>query len=354
LDNVHDAREKAEKGDLLFGTTDCWLLWKLTDGKVHATDETNASRTMLYDIHRSQWSDELLSLFTIPKSIMPEVKISSADFGKIETQSKAKGIPIAGIAGDQQSSLFGNRCFKKGEPKTTFGTGCFTLLHTGETAIHSENRLLTTIAARTAEEKSVQYALEGSVFIAGALIQWLRDELGIIKTAESTTTMAKAVEDNGGVYIVPAFTGLGAPYWESSAKGIIAGLTRGTTKAHIVRAALEAIAYQNYDLIKTMQKDVPFNLTSLKADGGATANDFLMQFQANILETEISRNQSPEITALGAAFLAGLQTGFWESKEEINAIELQTDSFYPNKEDVLKNSYLLAGWEKAVGSILQS
>lgn len=345
LDNVEGAREKAEAGKLLFGTVDTWLIWQLTKGNVHVTDYTNASRTMLLNIHTLTWDEELLSLFHIPKSMLPEVKPSSCIYGYTDEHLTGEKIPIAGAAGDQQSALFGQCCFEEGDVKNTYGTGSFILMNTGKKPIMSKNGLLTTIAAGMDGE--VEYALEGSVFVAGALIQWLRDELRLLRSAADSEVYAKKVADTAGMYIVPAFTGLGAPYWNAFARGTIVGLTRGCSKEHFIRAALEAIAYQSADVMHAMEEDSGVKLKSLKVDGGASANDFLMAFQADILDTEVVRPKCIETTALGAAYLAGLATGYWKDKEEIKENWQQGMRFVPAmKEDERKG--LLKGWKKAV------
>lgn len=344
LDNVEGAREKAEKGELLFGTVDTWLIWKLSGGKIHVTDYTNASRTMLFDINRLCWDKKLLEILDIPESILPEVKSSSEVYGEINILGTP--VTVSGIAGDQQAALYGQRCFNKGDIKNTYGTGCFLLMNTGNTAVKSQNGLLTTIAATKSGEK-INYALEGSVFIGGAVIQWLRDELGLINNSAESEIYATKVQNNGGVYIVPAFAGLGAPYWDMYAKGTITGLTRGSNKNHIIRAALESIAYQTNDLINAMKSDSNMAITSVKADGGAAANNFLMQFQADISASSITRPSCPEATALGAAFLAGIAVGFWKDEKEISSIKVKSLEFYPsisNKERTL----LLNGWKNAV------
>ncbi len=347
LENIVGAREAALAGRLAFGTIDTWLLWSLTRGEVHATDVTNASRTMLFNIHEGTWDNWLLDLFDIPLSMMPEVRPSSGDFGQTSHSGIPAGIPICGVAGDQQAALFGQCCFNPGQAKNTYGTGCFLLMHTGFEAIRSSHRLITTIAASPPGSKQTQYALEGSVFVAGALIQWLRDELGIIQSAEQTEQMARAVEDTAGVYIVPAFTGLGAPYWDSDARGLIFGLTRGTHKEHIVRAALESMAYQVYDLVTAMEEDAHFKLEVLNVDGGASRNDFLMQFQSDLLQVPLARPTNIESTALGAAFLAGLSSGFWQDISTLETIRAQSRIFLPeiNNERQLK---ALQGWADAI------
>ena len=316
LDNVEGAREKAEKGELLFGTVDTWLVWKLTNGKVHVTDYTNASRTMLYNIKELRWDEKIIGRVGIPMSMLPEVRNSSEVYGY--TNLGGKGgvrVPISGMAGDQQCALFGQTCYKAGDVKNTYGTGCFLLMNTGEKMIESKNGLLTTIAVGI--DGKVQYALEGSVFFGGAVIQWIRDELELVNNAADTEYFAGKVKDNGGVYVVPAFTGLGAPYWDMYARGTILGLTRGANKNHIIRAALESIAYQSRDLMDAMEEDSGCRLNSIKVDGGASRNNFLMQFQADITGTKVIRPIITETTALGAAYLAGLAVGFWKSKEEI-------------------------------------
>ena len=350
LDNVEDAREKAEKGELLFGTVDTWLVWKLTAGKVHVTDYTNASRTMLFNIKELKWDKKILKELNIPESMLPEVKNSSEIYGYTKmglTMGEESGtnIPIAGIAGDQQAALFGQTCFNKGDIKNTYGTGCFMLMNTGENCIKSNNGLLTTIAVGI--NGKVEYALEGSVFIAGAVIQWLRDEMKFFSDAADTEYFATKIEDNGGVYLVPAFVGLGSPYWDMYARGTIVGLTRGSNRNHIIRAALESIAYQSKDLIDAMKEDSGLDLTSLKVDGGAVANNFLMQFQSDILNIEVLRPEIIETTALGAAYLAGLATGFWKDKEEIIKKQKLNRKFMPNLSEELRSKYF-KGWKKAV------
>ncbi|AWK52458.1 glycerol kinase [Clostridium beijerinckii] len=346
LDNVEGARERAEKGELLFGTIDTWLVWKLTSGKVHVTDYTNASRTMLYNIEELKWDERIIEKLNIPKSMLPEVKNSSEVYGY--TNLGGTGgvrVPIAGMAGDQQCALFGQTCFEAGSVKNTYGTGCFLLMNTGEKMIHSKNGLVTTIAVGI--DGKVQYALEGSVFVGGAVIQWIRDELELVNDAADTEYFAKKVEDNGGVYIVPAFVGLGAPYWDMYARGAIFGLTRGANRNHIIRAALESIAYQSKDLIDAMQEDSGCKLTSLRVDGGASRNNLLMQFQADITGTEVVRPIITETTALGAAYLAGLAVGFWESKEEIAQKWSVSQAYTPNLSEDKKEKYY-KGWKKAV------
>ena len=345
LDHVPGARERAEKGELLFGTVDTWLIYNLTKGAVHVTDYTNASRTMLFDIHKLCWDEELLKLHAIPRSMLPEVKPSSCIYGYTDSSVTGGEIPIAGIAGDQQAALFGQCCFEKGQVKNTYGTGCFLLMNTGKEAIASRNGLITTIAASTGNE--VEYALEGSVFVAGAAIQWLRDSMRMIKTAAQTEEYADKVEDTAGVYIVPAFAGMGAPYWDPYARGTVVGITRGCQKEHFIRAALESIAYQTADVLKAMEEDAGISIAGLKVDGGASANDFLMQFQADILGGTVYRPKCIETTALGAAYLAGLATGYFESKEEIcENWELSREFTYEMSENHRKE--LLKGWKKAV------
>ncbi len=345
LDNVAGAREKAMNGDLLFGTVDTWLIWNLTGRRVHVTDYTNASRTMIYDINTLNWDDEILEYFNIPRSILPEVKPSSCIYGYTDTSLLGGEIPIAGDAGDQQAALFGQGCFQKGEAKNTYGTGCFLLMNTGSEIVQSNNGLLTTIAA--SDDDKVSYALEGSVFVAGASIQWLRDELQIIRTAKESEEIASAVENTNGVYVVPAFSGLGAPYWDQYARGAIVGMTRGFNKNHLVRATLESIAYQTHDVIKAMEQDIGEKMKSLKVDGGASSNDFLMQFQADILDTIVFRPTCIETTALGAAYLAGLSVGFWKDKNEIKEIWSLSNTFTPNMEESIRKN-LLSGWNKAI------
>ena len=347
LANVPGARERAERGELLFGTVDTWLIWVLTGGLVHATDVTNASRTMLYNIHEGCWDPWLLDLFGIPASMMPEVRRSSGSFGETSYPGVPAGIPITGVAGDQQSALFGQCCFEAGQAKNTYGTGCFLLLHTGAEACASKNSLVTTIAASAPDVDHTEYALEGSVFVAGAVIQWLRDELGLIRDAGETEYLAQSVEDNGGVYIVPAFTGLGAPYWAPDARGTITGLTRGANRAHIARAALESLAYQSADLVHAMEADAGAPIATLNVDGGASRNNFLMQFQADLLGCELRRPQNIETTSLGAAYLAGLAVGFWSGTDELRGLR-STDDIFGRKMPEEKVQGYLAGWKEAV------
>lgn len=345
LENVEGAREKAEKGELLFGTVDTWLIWNLTKGKVHVTDYTNASRTMLYDIHNLKWDEELLEYFGIPDTMLPTVKPSSFVYGYTDPLVLGGQIPIAGAAGDQQAALFGQCCFLEGDVKNTYGTGCFLLMNTGNKPIRSRNGLVTTIAAT--EEGEINYALEGSVFVAGASIQWLRDGMRMFKEAKQSEEYALNAVDTTGVYVVPAFAGLGAPYWNPYARGSVFGITRGCQKEHFIRATLESIAYQTYDVIKAMEEDAGVKLTNLKVDGGASANNFLMQFQSDILDATVDRPNCIETTALGAAYLAGLATGYFKDKEEIKQNWQLGKAFTPGIEDP-KRTELLKGWKKAV------
>ena len=345
LDHAEGARDKADAGELLFGTVDTWLIWNLTKGAVHVTDYTNASRTMLFNIHELCWDEELLSLFKIPKSMMPEVKPSSCIYGKTTADILGGEIPIAGAAGDQQAALFGQCCFAPGQVKNTYGTGCFLLMNTGEEAIESAHGLLTTIAAGTGEH--VEYALEGSVFVAGAAIQWLRDGMRMIRESGHSEKYAERVSDTNDVYIVPAFAGMGAPYWNPYARGTIVGITRGCQKEHLIRATLESIAYQTVDVLQAMEEDAGMPLQELKVDGGASDNDFLMQFQADIIGQSVHRPSCIETTALGAAYLAGLAVGYWKDKEEICEnwqLDKQFDAVM--EEDTRRK--LLKGWKKAV------
>lgn len=345
LDNVEGARQKAEEGKLAFGTVDTWLIWNLTNGKVHVTDYTNASRTMLFDIHKLEWDNELLNILNIPKSMLPEVKPSSMIYGHTENLAFCNDIPIAGIAGDQQAALFGQCCFEKGNVKNTYGTGCFLLMNIGNEAIESKHGLLTTIAAST--DSTVEYAFEGSVFVAGAVVQWLRDGMRMVRSAELTEEYASSVKDTNGVYLVPAFAGMGAPYWNQYARGTIVGLTRGCEKEHFIRAALESIAYQTADVLRAMEEDAGVTINELKVDGGASANDFLMQFQADILNGKVYRPKVIETTALGAAYLAGLAVGFYESKEDIKK-NWQLHKEFDSTIEEEKRVSLLKGWKKAV------
>ncbi len=346
LDHVEGAREKAEKGDLLFGTVDTWLIWKLTNGKVHVTDYTNASRTMIFNIKTLQWDERMLKELNIPKNILPEVRNSSEIYGYANLGTKGGiRVPIAGIAGDQQAALFGQAAFNKGDVKNTYGTGCFLLMNTGDEPVKSKSGLLTTIAIGL--DGKVQYALEGSVFVGGAVIQWLRDELRIVSDSSDTEYFAKKVEDNGGVYVVPAFVGLGAPYWDMYARGTIVGLTRGTNRNHIIRAALESIAYQTRDVLEAMVNDVGYDINSIKVDGGASRNNFLMQFQADLVGKKVTKPIIIETTALGAAYLAGLAVGYWKDKEEISKFWYAGEEFTPSISDELRDKYY-EKWKKAI------
>lgn len=350
LENVAGARSKAEKGELCFGTIDTWLLWHLTNGAVHATDVSNASRTMLCNIHTLEWDDELLALLDIPKSMLPQIKSSSEIFGTTSGAFSNAKIPVAGIAGDQQSALFGQLCTQPGMVKNTYGTGCFMLMNTGEQPVASKNNLLTTVAWKI--NGVTHYALEGSVFIAGAVTQWLRDGLGIIKTSAEVETLARATGSNGGVYIVPAFTGLGAPYWKQDARGMITGLTRGSNAAHIARAALESIAYQTMDVLLAMESDAGISIKELRVDGGATVNDLLMQFQSDILKTTVLRPRVTETTALGAAYLAGLAVGYWGSIDELQQ-QWQVDKTFSPLMKAGERNELKKGWKRAVKAAIR-
>ena len=345
LDNVPGAREKAEEGKLLFGTIDTWLIWKLTGGRVHVTDYTNASRTMLFNIHELKWDEDLLRLLDIPASMLPEVKPSSYVYGMSEPDLYGGEIPIAGAAGDQQCALFGQCCFNPGDMKNTYGTGCFMLMNTGTRPVKSESGLVTTIAVGF--EDHVEYALEGSVFVAGAAIQWLRDELKVVERASESQDYAQKVDDTAGGYVVPAFTGLGAPYWSQRARGAVVGITRGFNRAHLVRATLESLAYQTHDILRAMEKDSGIAIKELKVDGGACANDFLMQFQADITEAEVFRPGCIETTALGAAYLAGLAVGYWESTEDIRT-NWSVDRVFRPAMPLEKRAKLVKGWHRAV------
>ena len=345
LDNVPGARERAEKGELLFGTIDTWLIWNLTGGKVHVTNYTNASRTMLYNIHDLCWDEELLALLDIPKCILPEVKPSSHVYGRTEFELLGGEILIAGAAGDQQCAMFGQCCFSSGQMKNTYGTGCFLLMNTGTTPVESRNGLVTTIAV--GYEDHVEYALEGSIFVAGAAIQWLRDQLDVLTSAKESYQYATSVEDTAGAYVVPAFTGLGAPYWKQHARGCVVGVTRGFTRAHLIRATLESLAYQTYDICKAMEQDSGIPITALKVDGGACANDFLMQFQSDILNCDVHRPKCIETTALGAAYLAGLAVGFWNSLDDIRSNWAIDHVFQSEMGENIRDDRL-KGWHKAV------
>ncbi|MDR2087944.1 MAG: glycerol kinase GlpK [Clostridiales Family XIII bacterium] len=348
LDSVDGARRRAENGDLLFGTIETWLIWKLTRGRVHVTDYSNASRTMLFNIHSLRWDEDILRELDIPASLLPEAVPSSAHYGDSDPDVFGGPIPICGAAGDQQAALFGHACFAEGEAKNTYGTGCFLLMNTGEKPVRPGGGLLTTVAWGL--RGRVVYALEGSVFVAGAAIQWLRDELRLIDTAAESERLAASVEDTGGVYMVPAFVGLGAPYWDPHARGAITGLTRGTGRAHLVRAALESIAYSTADLIAAMEKACGARLKALRADGGASANDFLMQFQADIIGARLMRPACTETTALGAAYLAGLAAGYWADEAEIRKLHGASAAFEPRMPEARRED-LLAGWRRAVRSV---
>lgn len=345
LQHVKGARDKAEKGELFFGTVDTWLMWKLSGGRIHATDYTNASRTMIYNIYDLKWDEELLAKLDIPFNMLPEVKPSSGIFGYTDENIFGAKVPICGVAGDQQAALFGQCCFEKGDVKNTYGTGCFLLMNTGKEPVKSENGLLTTIAASIDEK--VDYALEGSVFVAGAAIQWLRDELRIIDSAPQSEEIASKVKDTDGVYVVPAFTGMGAPYWEQNARGMIVGLTRGSSREHLVRATLESLAYQTYDVLKAMEQDLGTELKDIKVDGGACANNLLLQFQSDILGKRVSRPQIIETTGLGAAYLAGLATGYWKDKQEIlEHMKIDRTFIHSMSKETVEQK--IKGWRKAV------
>jgi glycerol kinase len=344
LDHVPDARKQAEAGNLMFGTVDTWLIYKLTGGRVHVTDVSNASRTLMFNINSLEWDDELLEMLQVPKSMLPEVKSSSEVYGQSSRGILGATILIAGLAGDQHAATFGQTCFEKGQAKNTYGTGCFLMLNAGEKPIPSNNQLLSTIAW---QQQGVSYALEGSVFMAGAVVQWLRDGLGIIRHSSDVETLANSVNDNGDVYLVPAFAGLGAPHWDQYARGTIMGLTRGSTSAHIARAALESIAYQVADVVQSMEKDTGFALSELRVDGGASRNNLLMQFQADILGVPVVRPKVTETTALGAAYLAGLATGFWKNREEI-ARQWSVDQHFEPAMSPDERQRLKHGWQKAL------
>jgi glycerol kinase len=344
LDNVAGAREKAAAGELAFGTIDSWLIWNLTDGRVHVTDVSNASRTMIYNIHTLDWDQELLDLFDIPRSILPEVKSSSEVYGETTGNVLAAKIPIAGIAGDQQAALFGQMCTQVGMVKNTYGTGCFMLMNIGDKPITSQNNLITTIAWKI--NGKVQYALEGSIFIGGAVVQWLRDGLGIIQTSADVEKLALQVKDTGGVYLVPAFAGLGAPHWNQDARGTITGITRGTTASHLARAAVESIAFQTMEVLKAMEADSGLSIKELRVDGGATANDMLMQFQADLLDTTVIRPEVTEVTALGAAYLAGLAVGYWDSMDDISGQWKIDKNFNAGAAENIPER--IKGWNRAV------
>ena len=346
LDNVPKARERAERGELLFGTVETWLIWKLTKGAVHVTDYSNASRTMLFNINTLDWDDEILEELQIPRCMLPTPKPSSCIYGETDPSVLGGAIPIAGAAGDQQSALFGQTCFKPGDAKNTYGTGCFLLMNTGEKPVFSNNGLVTTIAWGL--DGKVTYALEGSIFVAGAAIQWLRDEMRMIRKAADTERYATAVEDTAGVYLVPAFTGIGAPYWDPYARGTVVGITRGCKKEHFIRAALESMAYQTNDILKVMEEESGVQIRTLKVDGGASNNNFLMQFQSDILGVDVLRPQCVETTALGAAYLAGIAVGYWEDVEDVRANWALSRTFHADMTDE-KRQHLLKGWKKAVG-----
>ncbi len=350
LDNVPGARKAAENGELAFGTVDSWLIWNLSNGKAHLTDVSNASRTMLFNIHTLQWDDDLLKLFDIPSSMLPEVKPNSTLFTRTSGMIFSTKIPIAGVAGDQQAALFGQMCLHQGMVKNTYGTGCFLMLNTGDKSVRSKNRLLSTIAWQL--EGQTTYALEGSVFVGGAVVQWLRDGIKLIRTAAASEKAARSVQSSDGVVFVPAFTGLGAPHWDQNARGMIYGITRGTTRGHIVRAALESIAYQSYDVVKAMQEDAGLSLTNLRVDGGAAANDLLMQIQANVLQTVVQRPLVLESTSLGAAYFAGLTVGFWKDTAEIESQWQVERTFTPDcsSEEIEAG---IAAWHEAVKRVLQ-
>ena len=345
LDNVEGARERAEKGELLFGTVETWLIWKLTKGKVHVTDYSNASRTLLFNINTLEWDEEILEILNIPKSMLPEVKPSSCVYGKSHSKFFGGEIPVAGAAGDQQAALFGQTCFDAGEVKNTYGTGCFMLMNTGDKPVFSKNGLVTTIAWEL--DGKITYALEGSIFVAGASIQWIRDELRLIDSSEDSEYMAKKVKDTNGCYVVPAFTGLGAPHWDQYARGVIVGITRGVNKYHIIRATLESIAYQVNDVIDAMKADAGIEISALKVDGGASANDFLMQIQSDLINAPVRRPKCVETTAMGAAYLAGLAVGYWKDKKDVIKNWSIDKTFYPdiNEEERINK---IKGWNKAV------
>lgn len=349
LDKIPGARRGAEEGRLLFGTIDSWLIWNLTGGRAHVTDVTNASRTMLFDIRRLRWDPELLELFGIPEQMLPKVQPSSCIYGETEPALFGGKIPVAGAAGDQQSALFGQCCFEAGDVKNTYGTGCFLLMHTGSEPVFSKNGLITTIAA--SGPGRIRYALEGSVFTAGAAVQWLRDEMGLISDAAASEAAARSVTDTGGVYVVPAFTGLGAPYWNQYARGTITGITRGFTRAQLIRATLESIAYQTYDICRAMESDAGVELTRLRVDGGAAANDLLMQFQSDLLGAEVLRPACIETTALGAAYLAGLAVGYWKDTADIRQNRQTGRVFLPEMRDATR-AKLLKGWNRALTTAL--
>ncbi|MBI5424604.1 MAG: glycerol kinase GlpK [Opitutae bacterium] len=345
LDHIPGARRRAERGELAFGTVDTWLLWRLTGGTVHATDASNASRTLLFNLRTGAWDDELLKILRVPREVLPEIRDSSGAFGEVTAVPALRGVPITGIAGDQQAALFGQACFRPGMAKNTYGTGCFLLLHTGDKPVASKNQLLTTVAWRL--DGRLEYALEGSVFVGGAVVQWLRDGLGLIARSGDVEQLAARVPDNGGVYLVPAFTGLGAPHWDAAARGAIIGLTRGSNAGHVARAALESIAYQSADLLAAMRADCGRPLRQLRVDGGATVNDALMQFQADLLRVPVVRPRTTETTALGAAYLAGLAAGFWKNRAEIAAL-WQADRTFTARAKPAATARLRRNWQRAV------
>lgn len=345
LENVKGMRERAEAGELCFGTIDCWLLWNLTNGKVHATDASNASRTLLYNLESNDWDDELLELFNIPKAVLPEICGSSEIYGEVAAGRSLSGTPIAGIAGDQHAALFGQACFKEGMVKNTYGTGCFLLMNTGNKPVYSKNNLLTTVAWRIGD--TIEYALEGSIFIGGAVVQWLRDELELVKSAEELNELAATVPDSNGLFLVPAFTGLGAPHWDPYARGIAIGITRGTKRAHFCRAALDSIAYQGADLLSAMKEDSGLDVATLRVDGGASRSDLMLQFQSDLLQVEVQRPEYVETTALGAAYLAGLAVGVWKDRSEIAESWKMQQSFQPQMEPAAAEN-LKQQWNRAV------
>ncbi|MBQ3425619.1 MAG: glycerol kinase GlpK [Clostridia bacterium] len=349
LDNIKGAREKAENGELCFGTVDSWLIYKLTNGKVHATDQSNASRTLLYNIVDLKWDDELCGILDIPQRILPEVRDSSGIYGETDKDIFGGAIKIAGVAGDQQAALFGQACFEPGEAKNTYGTGCFLLMNTGDKPVYSKNKLLTTIAWGV--DGKITYALEGSVYVAGAAVQWLRDEMRLIDTASESEYFAKQVQDTNGCYVVPAFTGMGAPYWDSYARGMITGLTRGTNKCHIIRATLESLAYQTHDVLKAMEQDMGKQMKMLKVDGGASKNNFLMQFQSDMIGKSVIRPECVETTAKGAAYLAGLGVGFWRDISDIEK-NMRVDKEFDPAMNIADRERSLEGWRRAVSAVL--
>ena len=345
LENVEGARERAEAGDLCFGTIDCWLLWKLTDGAVHATDTSNASRTLLYNLETDDWDDELLELFGIPRAVLPEIRGSSEVYAEVAAGRSLTGVPIAGMAGDQHAALFGQTCFKRGMAKNTYGTGCFLLMQTGLEPVRSENNLLTTVAWRIGDR--IEYALEGSIFIAGAVVQWLRDEMELVKSADELNALAESVPDSHGLFLVPAFTGLGAPHWDPYARGVAVGITRGTRRAHFCRAALEAIAFQSADLVAAMEKDSGLAVETFRVDGGTVRSDLMLQIQSDLLQVTVERPECIETTALGAAYLAGLAVGYWESRDAIAAHWQCEKTFKPEK-PATEMAALRKRWTQAV------